>query len=109
MLLVINLGIYEAVDIYQAGDDHSVRPDRDQRDERAGGPPPPFGGAPRSPLSAAACWRATAGGVIFSWPGEIGHQIPAREMPAYSATKTMQLSLAPQPRRGPPSPPNCDG
>jgi 3-oxoacyl-[acyl-carrier protein] reductase len=81
-VLVVNLGIYEAVDIYKAGDDRwydlievnvmsGVRLARNY--------------LPRM-------LARNAGRVIFM-ASESGIN-PAPEMPAYSATKTMQLSLA---------------
>ncbi len=81
-VLVINLGIYEAVDIYKAGDDRwyelievnvmsGVRLARHY--------------LPRM-------LARNSGRVIFM-ASESGIN-PAPEMPAYSATKTMQLSLA---------------
>jgi 3-oxoacyl-[acyl-carrier protein] reductase len=81
-VLVVNLGIYEAVDIYKAGDDRwydlievnvmsGVRLGRHY--------------LPRM-------LARNSGRVIFM-ASESGIN-PAPEMPAYSATKTMQLSLA---------------
>ncbi len=81
-VLVVNLGIYEAVDIYKAGDDRwyelieinvmsGVRLSRHYL-----------------PDMLARDW----GRVVFM-ASESGIN-PAPEMPAYSATKTMQLSLA---------------
>jgi len=81
-VLVVNLGIYEAVDIYKAGDDRwyelievnvmsGVRLARHYLPRMLG---------------------RDAGRVIFM-ASESGIN-PAPEMPAYSATKTMQLSLA---------------
>lgn len=81
-VLVVNLGIYEAVDIYQAGDDRwyelievnvmsGVRLARHYLPKML------------------AC---NSGRVVFM-ASESGIN-PAPEMPAYSATKTMQLSLA---------------
>ncbi|MBD9625051.1 SDR family oxidoreductase [Ensifer sp. ENS06] len=81
-VLVVNLGIYEAVDIYKAGDDRwyelievnvmsGVRLARHYLPKML---------------------ARDAGRVIFM-ASESGIN-PAPEMPAYSATKTMQLSLA---------------
>lgn len=81
-VLVINLGIYEAVDIYKAGDDRwyelievnvmsGVRLARHYLPKML---------------------ARDSGRVIFM-ASESGIN-PAPEMPAYSATKTMQLSLA---------------
>jgi 3-oxoacyl-[acyl-carrier protein] reductase len=81
-VLVLNLGIYEAVDIYKAGDDRwyelievnvmsGVRLARNYIPKMI---------------------ARNAGRVIFM-ASESGIN-PAPEMPAYSATKTMQLSLA---------------
>jgi 3-oxoacyl-[acyl-carrier protein] reductase len=81
-VLVVNLGIYEAVDIYTAGDDRwyelievnvmsGVRLARHYLPKML---------------------ARNAGRVIFM-ASESGIN-PAPEMPAYSATKTMQLSLA---------------
>ena len=81
-VLVVNLGIYEAVDIYKAGDDRwyelievnvmsGVRLGRHYLPKML---------------------ARNAGRVIFM-ASESGIN-PAPEMPAYSATKTMQLSLA---------------
>lgn len=81
-VLVVNLGIYEAVDIYKAGDDRwyelievnvmsGVRLARHYLPKML---------------------ASNAGRVIFM-ASESGIN-PAPEMPAYSATKTMQLSLA---------------
>ena len=81
-VLVVNLGIYEAVDIYKAGDDRwyelievnvmsGVRLARHYLPKML---------------------ARNAGRVIFM-ASESGIN-PAPEMPAYSATKTMQLSLA---------------
>jgi 3-oxoacyl-[acyl-carrier protein] reductase len=81
-VLVVNLGIYEAIDIYKAGDDRwyelievnvmsGVRLARHYLPKML---------------------SRDAGRVIFM-ASESGIN-PAPEMPAYSATKTMQLSLA---------------
>lgn len=81
-VLIVNLGIYEAVDIYKAGDDRwyelievnvmsGVRLARHYLPKML---------------------ARNAGRVIFM-ASESGIN-PAPEMPAYSATKTMQLSLA---------------
>lgn len=81
-VLVLNLGIYEAVDIYEAGDDRwqelvevnvmsGVRLARHYL---------PF------------MLKKNSGRVVFM-ASESGIN-PAPEMPAYSATKTMQLSVA---------------
>lgn len=81
-VLVVNLGIYEAVDIYKAGDDRwyelievnvmsGVRLARHYLPKML---------------------ARNAGRVVFM-ASESGIN-PAPEMPAYSATKTMQLSLA---------------
>ncbi|MFB2551872.1 SDR family NAD(P)-dependent oxidoreductase [Ensifer soli] len=81
-VLVVNLGIYEAVDIYAAGDDrwYALIETNVMSGVRLG----------RHYLPK--MLARNAGRVIFM-ASESGIN-PAPEMPAYSATKTMQLSLA---------------
>jgi 3-oxoacyl-[acyl-carrier protein] reductase len=81
-VLVVNLGIYEAVDIYKAGDDRWY----DLIEVNV------MSGVRLSRHYLPKMLARNAGRVIFM-ASESGIN-PAPEMPAYSATKTMQLSLA---------------
>lgn len=81
-VLVINLGIYEAVDIYKAGDDRWY----DLIEVNV------MSGVRLARHYLPKMLARNAGRVIFM-ASESGIN-PAPEMPAYSATKTMQLSLA---------------
>lgn len=81
-VLIINLGIYEAMDIYKAGDDrwHELIEVN------------VMSGVRLSRHYIPKMLARDAGRVVFM-ASESGIN-PAPEMPAYSATKTMQLSLA---------------
>ena len=81
-VLVLNLGIYEAVDIYKAGDDRWY----DLIEVNV------MSGVRLARHYLPSMLARNAGRVIFM-ASESGIN-PAPEMPAYSATKTMQLSLA---------------
>jgi 3-oxoacyl-[acyl-carrier protein] reductase len=81
-VLVVNLGIYEAVDIYKAGDDRWYELIEVNV----------MSGVRLSRHYLPKMLARNAGRVIFM-ASESGIN-PAPEMPAYSATKTMQLSLA---------------
>ncbi len=81
-VLVLNLGIYEAVDIYKAGDDRWY----DLIEVNV------MSGVRLARHYLPGMLARNAGRVIFM-ASESGIN-PAPEMPAYSATKTMQLSLA---------------
>jgi 3-oxoacyl-[acyl-carrier protein] reductase len=81
-VLVINLGIYEAVDIYKAGDDRWY----DLIEVNV------MSGVRLSRHYLPGMLARDSGRVVFM-ASESGIN-PAPEMPAYSATKTMQLSLA---------------
>jgi len=81
-VLVINLGIYEAVDIYQAGDDHWY----DLIEINV------MSGVRLARHYLPRMLARDSGRVIFMASESAIN--PAPEMPAYSATKTMQLSLA---------------
>lgn len=81
-VLVINLGIYEAVDIYKAGDDRWY----DLIEVNV------MSGVRLSRHYLPKMLARNAGRVVFM-ASKSGIN-PAPEMPAYSATKTMQLSLA---------------
>lgn len=81
-VLVVNLGIYEAVDIYKAGDDRWY----DLIEVNV------MSGVRLSRHYLPKMLARNAGRVIFM-ASESGIN-PAPEMPAYSATKTMQLSLS---------------
>lgn len=81
-VLVVNLGIYEAVDIYKAGDDRWY----DLIEVNV------MSGVRLSRHYIPKMLARNAGRVVFM-ASESGIN-PAPEMPAYSATKTMQLSLA---------------
>ena len=81
-VLVVNLGIYEAVDIYKAGDDRWY----DLIEVNV------MSGVRLARHYLPKMLARNAGRVIFM-ASESGIN-PAPEMPAYSATKTMQLSLA---------------
>lgn len=81
-VLVINLGIYEAVDIYKAGDDRWY----DLIEVNV------MSGVRLARHYLPKMLARNSGRVIFM-ASESGIN-PAPEMPAYSATKTMQMSLA---------------
>jgi 3-oxoacyl-[acyl-carrier protein] reductase len=81
-VLIVNLGIYEAVDIYKAGDDRWY----DLIEVNV------MSGVRLSRHYIPQMLARNAGRVVFM-ASESGIN-PAPEMPAYSATKTMQLSLA---------------
>ncbi|SDN03893.1 SDR family NAD(P)-dependent oxidoreductase [Ensifer sp. YR511] len=81
-VLVINLGIYEAVDIYKAGDDRWY--DLIEVNVMSG---------VRLARHYLPLMLARNSGRVIFMASESGIN-PAPEMPAYSATKTMQLSLA---------------
>lgn len=81
-VLVVNLGIYEAVDIYKAGDDRWY----DLIEVNV------MSGVRLARHYLPKMLARNSGRVIFM-ASESGIN-PAPEMPAYSATKTMQLSLA---------------
>jgi 3-oxoacyl-[acyl-carrier protein] reductase len=81
-VLVVNLGIYEAVDIYKAGDDRWY----DLIEVNV------MSGVRLARHYLPKMLAQNSGRVIFM-ASESGIN-PAPEMPAYSATKTMQLSLA---------------
>lgn len=81
-VLVVNLGIYEAVDIYKAGDDRWY----DLIEVNV------MSGVRLARHYLPKMLARDAGRVIFM-ASESGIN-PAPEMPAYSATKTMQLSLS---------------
>lgn len=81
-VLVVNLGIYEAVDIYKAGDDRWY----DLIEVNV------MSGVRLARHYLPQMLSRNVGRVIFM-ASESGIN-PAPEMPAYSATKTMQLSLA---------------
>jgi 3-oxoacyl-[acyl-carrier protein] reductase len=81
-VLVVNLGIYEAVDIYKAGDDRWY----DLIEVNV------MSGVRLARHYIPLMLKRNSGRVIFM-ASESGIN-PAPEMPAYSATKTMQLSLA---------------
>ncbi|MFO1151731.1 MAG: SDR family oxidoreductase [Alsobacter sp.] len=81
-VLVLNLGIYEAVDIYEAGDDRWYELIEVNV----------MSGVRLARTYIPKMIARNAGRVIFM-ASESGIN-PAPEMPAYSATKTMQLSLA---------------
>jgi 3-oxoacyl-[acyl-carrier protein] reductase len=81
-VLIVNLGIYEAVDIYKAGDDRWY----DLIEVNV------MSGVRLSRHYIPKMLARDAGRVVFM-ASESGIN-PAPEMPAYSATKTMQLSLA---------------
>jgi 3-oxoacyl-[acyl-carrier protein] reductase len=81
-VLVVNLGIYEAVDIYKAGDDRWYELIETNV----------MSGVRLSRHYLPKMLKRDAGRVVFM-ASESGIN-PAPEMPAYSATKTMQLSLA---------------
>lgn len=81
-VLVLNLGIYEAVDIYEAGDD------RWQELVEIN----VMSGVRLARHYLPGMLERNAGRVIFM-ASESGIN-PAPEMPAYSATKTMQISVA---------------
>lgn len=81
-VLVLNLGIYEAVDIYKAGDDRWY----DLIEVNV------MSGVRLARHYLPKMLARNSGRVIFM-ASESGIN-PAPEMPAYSATKTMQLSLA---------------
>lgn len=81
-VLVINLGIYEAVDIYQAGDDRWY----DLIEINV------MSGVRLSRHYLPKMLARNSGRVIFMASESAIN--PAPELPAYSATKTMQLSLA---------------
>ncbi len=81
-VLVLNLGIYEAVDIYRAGDDRWYELIETNV----------MSGVRLSRYYLPKMLKRDAGRVVFM-ASESGIN-PAPEMPAYSATKTMQLSLA---------------
>lgn len=81
-VLIVNLGIYEAVDIYKAGDDRWY----DLIEVNV------MSGVRLTRHYIPQMLARNAGRVVFM-ASESGIN-PAPEMPAYSATKTMQLSLA---------------
>jgi 3-oxoacyl-[acyl-carrier protein] reductase len=81
-VLVVNLGIYEAVDIYEAGDDRWY----DLIEVNV------MSGVRLGRHYLPGMLARNAGRVIFM-ASESGIN-PAPEMPAYSATKTMQISLS---------------
>jgi 3-oxoacyl-[acyl-carrier protein] reductase len=81
-VLVVNLGIYEAVDIFKAGDDRWY----DLIEVNV------MSGVRLARHHLPRMLARNAGRIIFM-ASESGIN-PAPEMPAYSATKTMQLSLA---------------
>lgn len=81
-VLVVNLGIYEAVDIYQAGDDRWY----DLIEINV------MSGVRLSRHYLPKMLARDSGRVIFMASESAIN--PAPELPAYSATKTMQLSLA---------------
>jgi 3-oxoacyl-[acyl-carrier protein] reductase len=81
-VLVVNLGIYEAVDIYQAGDDHWY----DLIEINV------MSGVRLSRHYLPKMLARDSGRVVFMASESAIN--PAPELPAYSATKTMQLSLA---------------
>jgi 3-oxoacyl-[acyl-carrier protein] reductase len=81
-VLVVNLGIYEAVDIFQVGDDHWY----DLIEINV------MSGVRLSRHYLPKMLARDSGRVIFMASESAIN--PAPELPAYSATKTMQLSLA---------------
>jgi len=81
-VLVVNLGIYEAVDIYKAGDDHWY----DLFEINV------MSGVRLARHYLPKMLARDSGRVIFMASESAIN--PAPELPAYSATKTMQLSLA---------------
>lgn len=81
-VLIVNLGIYEAVDIYKAGDDHWY----DLIEVNV------MSGVRLARHYLPRMLARNSGRVIFMASESAIN--PAPEMPAYSATKTMQLSLA---------------
>ncbi|HET7716867.1 MAG TPA: SDR family oxidoreductase [Bauldia sp.] len=81
-VLVLNLGIYEAVDIYEAGDDRWYELIEINV----------MSGVRLSRHYLPIMLKRNAGRVVFM-ASESGIN-PAPELPAYSATKTMQISLA---------------
>lgn len=81
-VLVVNLGIYEAVDIYEAGDDRWY----DLIEINV------MSGVRLSRHYLPKMLKRDSGRVIFMASESAIN--PAPELPAYSATKTMQLSLA---------------
>ena len=81
-VLVVNLGIYEAMDVYTAGDDRWYELIEVNV----------MSGVRLARHYLPGMLRRNAGRVIFM-ASESGIN-PAPEMPAYSATKTMQLGLA---------------
>ncbi|MEX0347409.1 MAG: SDR family NAD(P)-dependent oxidoreductase [Rhizobiaceae bacterium] len=81
-VLIVNLGIYEAVDIYKAGDDRWYELIEINV----------MSGVRLSRHYLPKMLERNSGRVVFM-ASESGIN-PAPEMPAYSATKTMQLSLA---------------
>ncbi|MDZ4392607.1 SDR family oxidoreductase [Cypionkella sp.] len=81
-VLIVNLGIYEAMDIYKAGDDRWMELIEVNV----------MSGVRLSRHYLPGMLARNAGRVVFM-ASESGIN-PAPEMPAYSATKTMQLSLS---------------
>jgi 3-oxoacyl-[acyl-carrier protein] reductase len=81
-VLVLNLGIYEAVDIYGVGDEHWTELFETNV----------MSGVRLARFYVPKMLKRNAGRVIFM-ASESGIN-PAPELPAYSATKTMQMSVA---------------